>query len=86
MPNLDSILLNPDSAPVPEEASARFAVTVGLARKATQANIERLMRYLKRLPKEFEVCCVRDAIRLTPAVQQTRAFVDWSVRNASVLL
>lgn len=85
LPNLDSIILSPDNSPVPEQANAMFAVTCGLSRKADVGNLERICRYLKRLPKEFEVCCVRDAVRVKPAIQTTRAFVDWAARNGEVL-
>jgi hypothetical protein len=85
LPNLDAILMNPDSAPVPDNLAALYAVIAGLARKAAPANAERVFRYVKRLPKEFEVCCVLDTVRLNQAIQSTRPFVDWSVRNAGVL-
>ena len=85
LPNLDTIIMNPDSAPVPTEAAAMYAVVAGLSRKATPNNAERVFRYLKRLPKEFEVCCVRDTTRIAPAVQNTRAYIDWSVRNAEAM-
>ena len=85
LPNLDTIIMNPDSAPVPQGAAAQYAVITGLARKSSPGNAERVFRYIKRLPKEFEVCCVRDIWRVSPAVQQTRAFVDWAARNGDVL-
>jgi hypothetical protein len=85
LPNLDSIIMSPDSAPVPESPAALYAVISGLSRKASPTNSERVFRYLKRLPKEFEVCCMRDTVRITPAVQTTRAFVDWATKNGDVL-
>lgn len=86
LPNVDGILMDPDGATVPDKPNALYAVTSALARKATPNNFERVLRYLVRLPKEFEVCCVRDSFRLTPAVQMTRAYVEWSVRNKDVLM
>jgi hypothetical protein len=85
LPNLDTILMNPDTAMVPEGAGAQYAVITGLARKSSASNAERVFRYIKRLPKEFEVCCVRDIWKVKPEVQQTRAFVDWATRNGDVL-
>ena len=85
LPNLDSIIMNPDASPIPDNPAALYAVISGLSRKSTAGNAERVFRYLKRLPKEFEVCCVRDTVRITPAVQTTRAFVDWATRNGDVL-
>ena len=85
LPNLDGIIMNPDAAPVPENPAALYAVVSGLARKTEKGNAERVFRYLKRLPKEFEVCCVRDTVHIKPEVQTTRAFVDWATHNGEVL-
>ncbi|CAK0745406.1 hypothetical protein CCP3SC15_1390002 [Gammaproteobacteria bacterium] len=85
LPNLDSILLNPEQALVPTEPATLYAVITGLARKATPGNAERLFRYLKRLDKEFQVCCVHDIDRTAPPVRETRAYIDWSVRNADAV-
>ena len=57
----------------------------GLARKVTPQNADRMFRYLARMPKEFEVCGVRDCQRANKAITQTTAFTEWAVRNAGVL-
>jgi hypothetical protein len=86
LPSLDAILLDPDHAPVPESPATLYAVISGLARKATKTNCDRVFRYIKRLPKEFEVCCVRDAIRLCKAITVTATYVTWANKNQNVLL
>jgi hypothetical protein len=85
VPSLDSILLDPDTTPVPEKPAALYAVMAGLVRKVTSQNVERVFRYLARLPKEFEVCGVRDCQRAHKEITQTKAFTEWAVRNAGVL-
>lgn len=86
LPSLDAILLDPDGAEVPDKPGALFAVSTGLARKATPSSLERILRYTARLPKEFDVLTVRDAIRLSKALTSTPAFVTWATKNSSVLL
>ncbi len=87
LPSLDAILLDPSNAPVPEKPAALFAVSTGLARKATPQNLERITRYYARLPKEFDVLGMRDALRLdkSKALTQCPAFVAWVTKNAGVL-
>jgi len=85
LPSIDSILLSPQTSPVPEELSARWAVSGALARRATAGNIGRVMQYVSRLSKELEVLTIKDAALLTPAVGQTPEFVTWSVKNQGVL-
>jgi hypothetical protein len=85
LPSLDAILLAPDTAPLPESPAAQYAVTSGLAAKATAGNIERVARYIARLPKEFEVCCIRDATARDSKLCSTPTFNAWAIRNQGVL-
>lgn len=85
LPSLDAILLDPDGTMVPTKPAQLYAVTAGLARKANKGNADRVFRYLARLPKEFEVYGVRDAVRSDKTVTQCRAFVEWSVKNADAI-
>jgi len=87
----DMIIMNPDSAEVPTEPDALYATTVGLAAKTTEATIARVMKYVKRMPKEFGVLLVRDALRKFDekeqrALIQTRPMIEWQVRNKDVML
>lgn len=85
LPSLDAILLDPLGAPVPTNPGACYAVTSGLARKATPQNIERITRYIGRLEKEYEVCCMRDVVQINKACCATPTFVTWATKNSSVL-
>jgi hypothetical protein len=84
-PSIDAILLDPMGAPVPKEASALCAVTAALVRRFTKANAARVFTYAARLPKEFEVCLVRDGRRVNKDLTTTREFTEWAVKNAGVL-
>lgn len=86
LPSLDAILLDPKNAPVPSKPAQLFAVASGLARKASPNNFERVTTYLARLPKEYDVCSVRDAVRITKAITSCPAFVTWATRNKDVLI
>jgi hypothetical protein len=86
LPSIDGILLAPDSAVVPTDPATLYAVTTALAGRASQQNFGSIVRYGKRLPSEFSVFMVAGAVRREPAVQQTRAFIDWSSENAGVLI
>lgn len=85
LPNIDAILLNPDKERVPDQPGTRYAVACALSRRATETNFDRICRYLERMPREFGVFCVTDAVRRAPDVQHTRAFTQWAVANDEVL-
>lgn len=58
LPDVDTILLSPQRAPVPEEPSAQYAVASALSRCASDTNFDRICAYLDQLPTEFRVLCV----------------------------
>lgn len=86
LPNIDALLLDPKNAQVPTDPAVRYAITGALARKATVDNVDRVMAYTARLPAEFGVMTIKDAIKLTPKITSTRAFIEWSTANAEVLM
>jgi hypothetical protein len=86
LPSIDGVLLDPKGSDVPTDPATLYALTGALARKATKDNFARVATYLERLPPEFNVMAVRDAIRLTPEIKQTRDFVEWAVKHSAVLM
>lgn len=85
MPNLDVILMNPTKAEVPEEPATLYAVSTGLAARATQDSFERVIAYALRLPPEFQVMLVKDAVTRDNTLTNNKAFNNWAVKNADVM-
>lgn len=85
LPNIDAILLNPEQEPVPDTAAAQFAVASALSHCATDTNFDRVYKYVKRMPTEFGVLCVRDASLRQPDVRHTPAYTEWAISHHSVL-
>lgn len=86
LPSLDLVLANPNSAPIPEDPAARFAISAGLARKVDNKSFDNGMAYMQRLPREFEILFTVDAVRRDPGLSHTSAFTSWAVRNKDVTL
>lgn len=86
LPSLDLVLANPNSAPVPTDPAARFAIAAGLARKVDAKTLANGMAYMQRLPGEFEIMFTVDAMRRDPALSHTQAFVEWAARNQDVII
>jgi len=86
LPNPDAVLMNPDTADVPEDGATRYAISGAIAARATDANFERVLTYAKRLPAEFMVLVVRDAIRHNKAIQNTKAFTQWAMKEGAKVL
>jgi MoxR-like ATPase len=85
LPNVDAILMSPDTERVPTEASALHAVAGALSYAATGTNFDRVYRYLQRMPPEFTVFSVRDALLRTPDVKHSPAFTRFAVEHHQVL-
>jgi hypothetical protein len=85
LPSIQEILLNPDSALVPDEPSARIAIATALGRVLTDSSIAKGMQYLDRLPTEIRVLAIRDAAARDRAITHTPEFVRFGVEHAEVL-
>lgn len=86
LPPIADLIANPDGAAVPSDPATLYAVSSALARAATPKNFGNVCRYAKRLPPEFGVVLAVDAVKRTPALQETAAFVQWSADNQHVTL
>ena len=80
--------MNPTTSAVPgeEEPATLYALVGALARKASAVTMDNLMTYAGRLPAEFSVLLIKDTLRLKPELANTRAYIDWSVSHAEILL
>lgn len=85
LPNLDALLMAPDKAKVPEEPAVLYALSTGLAAKATKDNMERVVKYALRMPPEFQVLLVKDAVTRDADLTNTKAFNEWASKNSAIL-
>ena len=84
-PNLDAIILAPDTAVVPTDPGILHAVAAGLAWKSTEQNFPAIARYVDRLPPEFGMYLVTGACRRGAGVENTAAFQQWAANNSQWL-
>lgn len=86
LPDLDVVLKNPEKAAVPTDAQVQYAMSGALAHKANVENFGAVLAYMKRMPAEFSVLCVKDAILLDKKLRSTKVYIDWATKHAEVLL
>lgn len=63
LPDVDAVLIDPEGAPVPENPSAQWLVTMALASKLNGGNFWQAVKYLGRLKQMFRVLGIRDAVK-----------------------
>lgn len=79
LPNVKSILLNPETAEVPEDKpNIMYALTGAIAAQASKISMDSICKYSERIPPEYSVKMIIDCIHHDPEVQKTQAFIRWS--------
>jgi len=79
LPDIDSMLDDPDNAPLPDEPNLRYAIVTALGARTNKKTFTAIGRYAERLSDhgagEFAALLIRDAVRKDDAVTQTDDFV-----------
>lgn len=88
LPSIDQILTKPNSVHVPNanEVAACWAVSQALAQYAIPKNFGNAILYTGRLPKEFQVSMITDAVRRDQSLMKTHAFIDWATKNQEIVV
>jgi len=77
----DDVIANPKKADVPHDVCILYALAEALARRATVANIAAVLTYARRIPQEYAACLVSSMTRATPALCNTREYIQWASEN-----
>lgn len=86
LPDLDDVLKNPDTAPIPTEPATIYALTTGLAARVTDKTFGNMTKYLGRMgKKEFEVMAIKDSMLRAPDIQRAPEVIKWLVANKKFL-
>ena len=85
LPARERILSDPKKTPVPTEPSALYLVAGMLASISAVDNFDAIATYADRMPPEFQAMLVKDAMRITPDICHTKAFISWGVKFSEVL-
>lgn len=87
LPDMDAMLANPDTAPIPTKPALCYAVANALARKATMVNVAAVMTYLGRVPQqEYSVMAVKDMCERDAKLARCGALTKWKIANADVII
>lgn len=85
LPTVDQIINDPDRTPVPKGLDACYALSTGLARKASIKTWRAILKYAARMQKDLEICLVTSAVHRDESLTRTKEYVDWSIKNHDVL-
>jgi hypothetical protein len=79
LPDLDAVLARPDTAPVPTEPAVLYALVGALVERCRQAKapLTAFVTYAARLPDEFAVLAMRDALDVNGKLAGLAAVQRW---------
>lgn len=80
---IPQIVASPNTIKVPAEPSILFALTGSISHNANKDNFESLMKYVARLPIEFQVVCLRETIRRNKALAGHPSVQQWISTSAA---
>jgi len=86
LPTIDKLINNAEKIPVPEEPGTLYAICGSIGNHAKDTNIAPLMKFVNRMPVEFQVITLRDVMKRNPALVQNQAVMDWVAESAAELL
>lgn len=86
LPNPDSVFLDPMGAIVPNDAAVLYAISGALARKVGANSMGPFIQYLSRLPAEYGVIAMKDAMRRDKTLAATPAAIEWFAANDEIYL
>jgi hypothetical protein len=85
LPKPAAIIAAPETIKVPHEPSILYALTGTLSHNATEQNFGSLMKFITRLPVEFQVVTMRETIRRNKAMMAHAAVQKWVSESAAKL-
>lgn len=83
LPTMDEIIRDPENAKLKNEPGTLYAIAGSVSSHMTAENVVPLLKYTDRMPKEFQVWALRDAIRRDRTLSQLPEMTKWIQVNAS---
>ena len=90
LPDVDAVLATPDVSPVPKDPAVLYALVGALVEVCRQdrAPVSSFVRYASRLPDEFALLAIRDALAANPRLVALPSVQGWiaQARNRGLFL
>lgn len=85
LPTIEQICGNPEGMAMPQEPSILYALSGSLANHATPDKMDLLMKFIFRMPIEFQIVTLRETVRRKKDMLQVPAIQKWIATQATEL-
>lgn len=82
LPKPAQIAMSPETLKVPDEPSVLFALTGSIGHNAHTDTLTQVMKYVVRMPKEFQVFALRETVRRHKELIKHPAIQKWIAESA----
>lgn len=86
VPTIPQIEKTPETVPVPKEISYLWALTGAIGQNCTINNVGRLITYVRRMPKDFQIVTMREAVRRSPSLMGNDQVRKWISESTAELI
>lgn len=86
LPDFDTIKKRPEGCKVPDDASVKYAIASMLAARTEPEDMKQIMKYVARLPSEFQILATQEMTRRNKRLAETGAYITWAAQNKDLLL
>lgn len=86
LPDFDTIKKRPEGCKVPDDASVKYAIASMLAACTEPEDMKQVMKYVARLPSEFQILATQEMTRRNKRLAETGAYISWAAENKDLLL
>ena len=86
LPDIEYIIMHPETADVPQDPATLYALCGALAKKSGENNFDNILTYAERIQPEFQVYLMKDATALNANLMRTRAFNKWAVSHKDIYI
>lgn len=83
LPSMADIVAKPEEVTMPAEPSILFALSGAISHHASTKNFAALLKFIQRMPAEFQVVCIKESKRRNPELITTPAFIQWNAKFAA---
>lgn len=77
LPKIEAIQASPDKAAVPSEPSYLYALTGSVAQNTNKKNLGSMIKYIKRMPAEFQIITLREIVKRNKEMMATTEIQEW---------
>lgn len=86
LPTIEHIEVSPMTVEISDEPSIRYALSGLVANYLNKQNVVQLIKFIERLPIEFQIICLQQSLKREPTLMTEPAITKWVQLNSKELL